>query len=342
MDLDASAALTRIPYFEALARRFADLGFLKRIRNQHLAASVRLGPRQLPHLWGLHRNACDTIGIDPIPELFLTYSPFPNAFTVGVDKPIVVVHSSLVDICDDAMLLAILAHEAGHIHSGHMLNKIVLNVTAGAIKGAVPFVPGLGNLGELPLRALHGALLAWDRGAEMSCDRVAGLVTRDVEAVSRALVGLAVGASIKGIDIGEFINQSREYQTPTDPLDFLFRTFDRLTVDHPVMALRIPEFSDWATSGAIEDILAGRAPRPQALNMSPLPRAADRVASLPSVPRWSRQRPPTDLERFDQLARDHMAHQDKEVRGSGMTAEEMGARIEAWLQQPVDAPGSRN
>ncbi|MFZ1579434.1 MAG: hypothetical protein WAT47_13915 [Nostocoides sp.] len=39
-----------------------------------------------------------------------------------------------------------------------------------------------------------------------------------------------------------------------------------------------------------------------------------------------------DRDHFEDLAREHAAHLDKEVRGGGMGAEERRARIESWFR----------
>ena len=44
-----------------------------------------------------------------------------NAFTGGVEKPIIVLHSALVERLNDEETLAVIAHEVGHIHAEHVL-----------------------------------------------------------------------------------------------------------------------------------------------------------------------------------------------------------------------------
>lgn len=115
-DQAATSALQRIPYFEAFTRRLFGLGIAGRERNLRLGSSVRLGPDQLPRIWELHMRAVSALGISPVPELYMLNSSEINAYTIGVHEPIIVIHSRLVDVFDDACLEVVLAHEAGHIH----------------------------------------------------------------------------------------------------------------------------------------------------------------------------------------------------------------------------------
>jgi len=337
VDLNASAALARIPHFESLLRRILDLGFPQQIRNAQLANSIRLGPRQLPQVWQIHHDVCSTIGIDPIPELYLTHNPFPNAYTTGVDQPIVVLHSVMLDITDDDGLRAVLAHEAGHIHCGHLVNGFLLRVIARVLNSQASLLPGLAVLSGLPLGAINTAMRTWQRGAEMSCDRAAGLVTRDPASVCRGLLSLSAGQLASQIDIEEYMAQAREYRSPRTPLELLYRSMDQFGSDHPVMALRIAEFSAWAETGALDDLSAGRSPRPFAsaitrrlLEESPL------TQHSPTNPAAEARR--RSGHRFDDLARDHRSNQDHD-NGAEMTVEEMGDRIAAWLEHAT-APGS--
>lgn len=323
VDLNASAAaLARIPHFGSFLRRVLDLGFPQQIRNAQLANSIRLGPRQLPHIWRIHHEVCTTSGIDPIPELFLIHNPFPNAFTTGVDQPIVVLHSVMPDITDDAGLRAVLAHEAGHIHCGHLVNGFLLRVIARILNSQASLLPGLAVLSGLPLSAINHALRTWQRGSEMSCDRAAGLVTRDPASVCRGLLSLSAGQLSNHIDIEEYMAQAREYRTPRTALELLYRSMDQFGSDHPVMA-RIAEFSAWAESGALDDLASGRSPRPltSAISQRLLAEAPFQPQS-PAPPGTARRRSGSH---FDDLAREHRSTQDRD-NGAEMTTEEMGDR----------------
>src|SRR5215510_530745 len=49
-----------------------------------------------------------------VPELFVQASPVLNSYCVGMDRPIIVVNSALVDLLDEDELRWVLAHELGH------------------------------------------------------------------------------------------------------------------------------------------------------------------------------------------------------------------------------------
>lgn len=332
-DQEATAVLQRIPHFDALIRRLVGLGVARQERNLRLGSSVRLGPDQLPRIWDLHAQTAAALGISPVPELYMLNSPALNAYTLGADEPIVVVHSRLVDVFDEAGLEVVLAHEAGHVHCNHFLYTSMMRFIFQLLsRPEVPLFAGL------PLRALELALLAWQRAAEMSSDRAAGIVTGQPRAVCRALLGLAAGTAVTDLNLDAFIRQGREFREADHPFDIVYRLVDRLSSDHPLAVHRVREFMDWVDGGHLERIIDGDFSVPTAAFGSPSSGLPKRPTALPT---WSSSPArPGVISRagghresgFDRLARDYTSQLDHTVEeGAGMTIDEMSARIERWL-----------
>ena len=79
-------------------------------------------------------------------------------------------NSELIRLLDDDGRRAVLAHEAAHVHSGHVLYQTALLILLRLGSSArLPLLAGL------PLLAIQLALLEWFRAAELSCDRAAAL-----------------------------------------------------------------------------------------------------------------------------------------------------------------------
>ena len=125
---------------------------------------------------------------------------------MGTGKPIVVLNSELVRILDDDGRRIVLAHEAAHVHSDHVLYRTALLILlrlGSSIR--LPILAGL------PLLAIQLALLEWFRAAELSCDRAAALVTRDPQAVCRAMMVMAAGEEADNLNLDAFIAQGMDY-----------------------------------------------------------------------------------------------------------------------------------
>jgi len=250
-DRAATAALQKVPYLDDVVRKLVALGYERALRAASLGASVRLGQQQLPHIWVLHRECFNALDMERVPDLYLTQFPLANAATIGVDRPVVILNSELVRLLGDEGRRAVLAHEAAHVHSDHVLYHtalIILLRLGGAAR--LPLLAGL------PLAAIQLALLEWFRNAELSCDRAAALVTRDPIAVCRALMVITAGEAAMELNLDAFIAQAMDYDEGTG-LDRLTRLTQDLRLTHPMPVRRVRELLAWVRSGDYDRIAAG-------------------------------------------------------------------------------------
>jgi Zn-dependent protease with chaperone function len=104
-----------------------------------------------------------------------------NAYTLGIDRPWIVVTTGALDLFDDAELRFVLGHECGHVLSGHGVYRTMLHQLM-ALAARVAWIP----VGGWGLRAVVFALEEWQRAAELSGDRAGLLVVQDVDAALRA------------------------------------------------------------------------------------------------------------------------------------------------------------
>jgi Zn-dependent protease with chaperone function len=251
-DRAATAALAKVPYLDEVVRRLISLGYERALRAASLGSAVKLGQEQLPGIWVLHRQVFNTLDMEPVPDLYMTQFPLANAFTIGSGKPIVVLNSELVRILDDEGRRVVLAHEAAHIQSDHVMYRtalVILLRLGGAVR--LPILAGL------PLLAIQLALLEWSRAAELSCDRAAALVTRDPQAVCRALMVLAAGEAADDLNLDAFIAQGMEYSEGGSGLERVTRLLQQLQVTHPMPVRRVRLLLDWVREGAYDRMVRG-------------------------------------------------------------------------------------
>ena len=251
-DRAATAALQRVPYLDDVVRRLISLGYERALRVASTGGSVRLGERQLPGVWVLHREVFHALDLDEsVPALYLTQFPFANAYTIGSDRPIVILNSQLLHLLDDSGRRAVLAHEAAHVHSDHVLYQTALLILVRIGSRGLPAFAGL------PLLAIRMALLEWFRAAELSCDRAAALVTRDTTAVCRSLMVLTAGAAAEDLSLDAFIAQAADYEDGGKGLERLTKLINDLNVTHPMPVRRVRELLDWVRSGEYDRIVGG-------------------------------------------------------------------------------------
>ena len=174
-DRAALQALRAVPGVDEVIRKIlAILGGERGIRLLFQANAVRVGPAQFPGSGRCTLENCTTFDWDKIPELYVTQTPIFNAGAYGIDDPFIVLHSAALEMLDDDEIRVLLAHELGHVMSGHSLYRTIAAILALVSLGALPMLAGIALL---PVKL---AFLEWSRKAELSADRAGLLGSQDV------------------------------------------------------------------------------------------------------------------------------------------------------------------
>lgn len=251
-DRATTAALGNVPYLDQVVRKLVALGYERALRSASLGASVRLGEQQLPRVWKLQREVYNVLDMKQVPDLYLTQFPLANAFASGSERPVVVLNSELIRLLDEDGQRAVLAHEAAHIQSDHVLYSTALEILVRI--GASARIPLLAGL---PLMAITYALMEWSRAAELSCDRAAALVTRDPQAVCRTLMVIAAGEASDELNLDAFLAQGIDYREGAGGSERLSRIFQDLKLTHPLPVRRTHLLLDWVREGEYNRIVGG-------------------------------------------------------------------------------------
>jgi Zn-dependent protease with chaperone function len=255
-DRAALITLRKLTGFDTLLKMLNGLIGEREVRLLLLGNAVQVSPQQFPRLDALLADACRILDQDRTPELYVQQSPLVNAMTIGMDKPIIVLTTGLVELLDEEELRFVIGHELGHAFSGHAVYRTMLMWLMG-LTGMASALPG----GALGIQVLIKALLEWYRKAEISCDRAGLLVGQDVEAAIRSHMKLAGGAHLHEMNPMVFIDQGREYESTGDIRDSLLRLSLNTQGTHPFPALRALDLTRWIDSGAYARIMTGEYPR---------------------------------------------------------------------------------
>ncbi len=271
LDRQALQALRAIPGVDIIIRKLIGLTLEKMYRVLNNAGSVKAGPEQYAHLDAKLDVVCQTLNL-PKPELYVSLgNEFGgmaiNAFTTGAEEPFIVIYSGLVERLTDEELLAVLAHEMGHIHCQHLLYRsaaIALLILLNTALGSTPIGAILKSI-SLPIRI---ALLMWMHKSELSCDRTAMMVVQDRQVVMTALTKLA-GGTLKGdLNLDAFIQQARDFDKNYDEnfLDKFWTLILAAQSSHPFPVWRISEILKWTEDSSEQGYpaLVAKSPRIEA------------------------------------------------------------------------------
>jgi Zn-dependent protease with chaperone function len=256
-DSKALAALRAIPGIDTALKKLLQVTGESAIRVMFMASAVKVTPQQCPDLHAKLQIACTTLGVD-MPDFFIQQNPIVNAFTGGVEKPVIVMHSGLLERLTDEEVLAVVAHEVGHIHAEHVLYLTAARlIEALANISIARIIPGAEIVKFLISAGISSALLAWARRAELSCDRAALLVTQDPHVIGRTMMKLAGGTSASKVDYDLFLEQAREFQKNYDEkkLDKFWADILNSGRSHPFPVWRVSEVLEWVESGQYSDLM---------------------------------------------------------------------------------------
>ncbi len=258
-DRRALAALKAIPGIDSALKKLLVVTGESAIRVIFTASAVKVTPKQCPDLYAKLQIACTTLGVD-MPELFVQQNPIVNAFTGGVEKPVIVLYSQLIERLTDEEVLAVVAHEVGHIHTEHVLYLTAARLIEFLAKSAVLASPLTGIVKELLTLTMRSALLAWARRAELSCDRAALLVTQDPHVIGRTMMKLAGGTYASRVDYEQFLQQGRDFQKTYDEkaLDRFWADAITSGLSHPFPVWRVSEILQWVESGQYKELITGQ------------------------------------------------------------------------------------
>ena len=204
-DRAALASLQQIPGFDSLLRKFVGTFGERNVKTVFTAAAVRVGPKQYTSIHESLVRVCEVLDTD-VPPLYISQTPMVNAGAYGMDKPFIVLNTSLIEIASPEEVEVVLGHEVGHIMSEHALYRTLLYMLLTFSSQVSPIV----GQAALPITL---ALLEWSRKAEISCDRAGLLSSQNLQHAQGMHCAMAGG--IRGrrdeLSLEAFVEQAEDY-----------------------------------------------------------------------------------------------------------------------------------
>jgi hypothetical protein len=227
-DRGALVALRAIPGFDAVLKAISGAIGERSVRLLCLASGIRVSPRQYPEIHQLLNECATTLDLQPIPELYISRDPVPNAMAIGLDKPIIVITTGMLDLVDSEDCDSSSATRWGTCcrtcrHRTMMIQLI--NIAAGHPVAAAGFGDPGRSSGSTSVPEVRALL----RPGRLLC-------SQDPKSVLRVHASLA-GAEPDEMDIAGFLDQAKEYESKGDVRDSLLKIV-QVRQSHPLAALR--------------------------------------------------------------------------------------------------------
>lgn len=254
LDRQATQALKQLPGLDVAIRSLVGPMGEQFFYLENIAASVLVGPNQLPDIYALLVEACEVLDLE-VPQLYIKQHPVPNAYTFAMrgKQPFVVVHTALIELLNSAELQAVIGHELGHLKCDHGVYLTMANLLTIATS-QLPF-------GAVLMQNWQSQIMEWVRCAEFTCDRAALLATQDARTVASVLMKLAGGSPTLSpqLNLDAFIEQASAYDAISESeIGEMLKQMKTDELSHPVPVLRAREINRWASTPDYQSLLECR------------------------------------------------------------------------------------
>ncbi|MEQ1693269.1 MAG: M48 family metallopeptidase, partial [Gemmatimonas sp.] len=231
-DRAALNTLRAIPGFDEVVRRIASVFGEAGVRNLFLGDAVLIGPTQRPQLYAIYKEVLEALDWPQTghaePQLYVTQTPIANAGAVGFGNPFIVISSGSLELLEPDEQRFVLAHEVGHIITGHTTYRTIALIVLFFGMSALPL---LASIALLPFQL---ALLEWYRKSELSADRAGMLGTQDPRGSLMTFLKLAGGRSMgDAIDLDAYLAQAEEYEVGGTTWDSVLKALNTALREHP-------------------------------------------------------------------------------------------------------------
>lgn len=244
-DTSALKTLKNIPALPKVMEKIFEYGYDEIQWTENVTTNLRLCETQMPEIYNRLPPICKRLGI-PVPELYLQMTPIPNAWTSGHKKVYIVLTLGLIRRCKDEELDAVLAHECGHILCQHVLYQTLANAIFSIGDSLSESI--VGSIGNMAMKPIRQALIAWSRASELSADRVACIIT-SAEVLARALarISLIPTPIVNGMDFKAWADQGKDYEEMKNGTAWnkIVHWMANSDVDHPYCPVRAYEAFEW-------------------------------------------------------------------------------------------------
>ncbi len=255
LDAQALNILQNTAGLETVVRKCSEWGFERLLRVQLTGSHLRVNADTFPDVYEKVIAACDILDIPKRPDIYIAAGGEINAFMAGVERTLLILNAGTIDQLTDDELFFVIAHELGHLKSGHVLYYQIAEFLPilGEIVGAATL-----RIGEILSTGLQLALLRWKRMSEFTADRAGMLAVQDANVAITTMMKLA-GLPHKyysAMNAEDFVAQAREFEAlDVEKLNWFAKWLGAMGQTHPWTVLRASEFLKWHDSGAYENVL---------------------------------------------------------------------------------------
>lgn len=204
---------------------------------------LKLTERTAPEIHQMYLRACERFAVETVPEVFLHRSYDCDTVLFGVEKPKILVSTSLLELLQPRELEVYLASSVAAMKAGH-----------GKIGLLMMVVNTFGGMLPVPKSLFTYPLIQWKRQSYYTCDRARLIYSGDFDLTAKLIgLGEAPADVTERTTLDDRMEQNREFLQLSGGVGAA-KTVQTMVSGRPWNASRMIELYNWVESGAYQHV----------------------------------------------------------------------------------------
>ena len=241
--------LRKIPGFKSIVDKTVGSIMEKYAAIEYSAEGINVTDKSLPNIHRHVVEACRLLEIKTVPACSTDWDYDICSFSVGEQKPRIILQSGTVDLLSPEELYFMIGHELGHIKCGHKSYHMFTEAM---------YMPIANSDLNIWMSLVKMPLLNWYRISDFSADRIGLLCCQDINVALTTMIKMA-GLPKKcygRIHIKSFIQQAMDFNNNhSGMMDSIIKYLSINAAAMPWLVVRAGELWNWYSSGEYDRII---------------------------------------------------------------------------------------
>ncbi len=239
----------KIPGFKTIVDKTVGNIMEKYAAIEYSAEGINVSPQCMPTIHRQVVEACRLLDITNAPDCSTDWDYDVCSFSVGEEKPRIILQSGTIDLLTSDELFFMIGHELGHIKCGHKSYHMFTEAM---------YMPIAKSDLRIWMSLVKMPLLNWYRVSDFSADRMGLLCCQDINVALSTMIKMA-GLPKKSYDqihIKSFIQQAIDFRkNNSGAIERIIKYLSINAAAMPWLVMRAGELWDWYSSGEYDRII---------------------------------------------------------------------------------------
>lgn len=241
--------LKKIPGFKVFVNKTVGSIMEKYAAIEYSAEGVNVTEKSMPMIYRYVVEACRVLDIKKIPACSTDWDYDICSFTIGEEKPRIILQSGTVDLLSPDELFFMIGHELGHIKCGHKSYHMFTEAM---------YMPLASSDMKIWMNLVKMPMLNWYRVSDFSADRIGLLCCQDINVALTTMIKMAglPKNCYDRIHVKSFIQQAIDFRNNySGTMDRIIKYLSINAAAMPWLVVRAGELWNWYSSGEYDKII---------------------------------------------------------------------------------------